>query len=410
MKKAVNLLESVIYWLIIILPFSMAIAPAPKNVFTGLLIASFVALKIIKREKLFTRTGVNLALSVFLAFTCISLFYSANIANTLKGGIFRLLQYIFILMIVAEKIRDKKHIYRILFSVAAGLVLVSIDSFWQVIRGADFIRGYAPVVNIGLVRATASFKDSNTFGIYLSALAPLVLGLSLYHFKGARKIFFTALSLVIISGIVITYSRPTLLAVYLAILFLAIVRKDRLVIGVIILAGLLAPLIMPRSVKNWAKECNYNPLRLLCNDDRIAIYRNTLNMIKEHPVRGVGANNFMESYRYYKEVPEYRNIVTSDYIYAHNNFLHLAGELGLAGLAVFIWFLTALFRRCRRIYTGLNDEFLRIISLSLSACLIAFLVNGLTESSLYSSRVAMTFWYLAGFSLGLAKFVDAHKR
>ena len=38
------------------------------------------------------------------------------------------------------------------------------------------------------------------------------------------------------------------------------------------------------------------------------------------------------------------------------------------------------------------------------ACLIAFLVNGLTESSLYYSRVTLIFWYLVGVSLGLKKF------
>jgi len=403
-------LENIIYWLIVILPFSMAIAPAPKNVFTGILIVCFLALKIIKREKPFISTGVNLPLSIFLALTCISLFYSVSIIDTLKGGILRLLQYIFVFLIMAEKVRDKKHIYRILFSATAGLALVSIDALWQIFLGADFIRGYQPVVNIGLVRATASFKDSNTFGIYLSALAPFVLGLSLYYFKGAKKITFAALSLLILAGIAVTYSRPTLLAVYLAVLFLAVVKKDRLIIGMIVLATLLSPLILPRSVKNWAKECNYNPLRLLCNDDRIAIYRNTLKMIKAHPLNGVGANNFMESYRFYKENPEYRNIVTSDYIYAHNNFLHMAGELGLTGLAVFIWFLGRLFVRNRQIYSGLKDDFLRIVSLSLCACLIAFLVNGLTESSLYSSRVAMIFWYLAGFSLGLEKFLNGDRK
>jgi putative inorganic carbon (HCO3(-)) transporter len=148
----------------------------------------------------------------------------------------------------------------------------------------------------------------------------------------------------------------------------------------------------------------------MCNEDRIAIYRNSINMIKHHPIVGVGANNFMKNYRFYKESPEFRNIVTSEYLYAHNNFLHMAAEIGLIGLGIFIWLLFKSFKECINIYRQLKDPFLKISSLSLSACLIAFLINGLTESSLYSSRVAIVFWYIMGFSLALKRFVDANRQ
>jgi O-antigen ligase len=144
---------------------------------------------------------------------------------------------------------------------------------------------------------------------------------------------------------------------------------------------------------------------MMCNDDRIAIYRNTLNMVKAHPFIGVGANTFMKNYRFYKESPEYRNVVTIDYIYAHNNFLHMAGELGLTGLAVFFWLLYALFKQGFSIYSRLKNDYLKVISLSAMASFAAFLVNGLTESSLYYSRVAPLFWYLAGLTLALKNFL-----
>ena len=154
------------------------------------------------------------------------------------------------------------------------------------------------------------------------------------------------------------------------------------------------------------KGCRLYPVRFMCNDDRIAIFRNSLKMIRQHPLMGVGANTFMKNYQRYKENPEYRNVVTSDYLYAHNNFLHLTAEIGLLGLGVFLWLLYRLFKQGVRIYRKLADNYLKIISLSLIACLLAFLVNGLTESSLYSSRVAMIFWYLAGFLFALDKFAS----
>jgi len=391
------------------MPFTMSIALAPMSVFMGFLIVSFLVKKILKKEQIFTKTSINFALLAFFIINCLSIFHSINFKDSLRGGIVRLLQYIFILSIMAEELKDKKHIWRIVLFLSFGLLLVSFDEIWQVLKGADFIRGYAPIINIGLVRATASFKDANTLGIYLSAIAPLIFGLALYYLKGPKKIAFIFVSLIALIGVVLTYSRPTLLAIYIAFLLLGLARRNKILVSFLIIFLLISPIILPKPVKDWAKSVNYNPLRFMCNDDRIAVYRNSLNMIKAHPIVGLGVNTYMKNYRFYKESPEWRNEITADYMYAHNNFLHMAAEIGLVGLGIFIWVLYKLFKECINIYKSLDDSFLKIISLSLSTSLAAFLINGLTESSLYSSRVAMIFWYMAGFSLALKKFTYANK-
>jgi putative inorganic carbon (HCO3(-)) transporter len=107
----------------------------------------------------------------------------------------------------------------------------------------------------------------------------------------------------------------------------------------------------------------------------------------------------MDNYGKYKNKPEYRGIVTANALYAHNNFLHMAAEIGLLGLGIFFWFLYGLFKQATGNYQNQKEGFMKVATLSAIVCLIAFLVNGFTESSLYSSRVAILFWYLAGFSL-----------
>ena len=405
-KNIIEGLDKAIYWLIIFLPFSIAIAPAPMNVFMGMLIAFFLIKKILKKEHLFTKTAINIPLLLLFVITCLSIVNTISLADTLKGGIFKLLRYIFVFFIMVQELKDKSHVRKIVISMMLGLVFVSLDGIWQLLTGKDFVRGYEPILNIGLLRATASFKDANTFGIYLSALAPVIFGLTLYYYTRHKKLLHLFISILVMIGIILTYSRPTLLAVYLALLFLGIAKKDKILLAILILTILISPFIAPRSVKDWVKACNYNPLRVMCNDDRIAIFRNSINMIKGHPVIGVGANTFMKNYKRYKEVPEWKNIVTSDYCYAHNNFLHMGAEIGFIGLGFFIWLLYKLFSECRYIYISLKEDYLKVVSLSLTACLLAFLVNGLTESSLYYSRVAVLFWYLTGFSLSLKKFAS----
>ncbi len=409
-QRAIKVFDFVIYWTIILIPFSMAIAPAPMNIFMGLLIVSFLAKKILKKERLFTKTALDPPLILLFSITFLSIFYSPDLKDTIRGGIFRLLQYIFVFFIMAEEVRERKHIRNIVWSISLGLILTSANEIFQVLTGKDFIRGYATVINIGIVRATSSFKDANTLGVYLSAISPLLLGLTMFYFKGKEKMFFVMVSLLALVGVVLTYSRPTILALYLILFFFGFVQKNKALITFMVIVTLVSMFIIPKSVKEWARQVEYNPLRLMCNDDRIAVYRNSLNMIKAHPLIGLGANTFMKNYRFYKEKPEYRNVVTIDYIYAHNNFLQMAAEIGLVGLGIFIWMLYKLFQETTEIYQKLGEPYLKIVSLSLVACLVAFLVNGLTESSLYSGRVAMIFWYLAGLAIGLKQFIHADKQ
>jgi O-antigen ligase len=404
MQKPIKVLDFIIYWSIVLLPFSIAISAAPMSVFMALLITAFLTKKLLTKKPLFSPSAINIPLFILFAITCLSLVNAVNYRDSIKGGILRLLQYIFVFFIVVQELKDKKYIIKILFSVCSGLALVSFDGLWQVVTGKDFIRGYGPVINLGLVRATASFKDSNLMGIYLSAFAPLAFGMTINYFKGEAWVFISLLSLLSLAGIALTYSRPTLLATYIALLFLGLAGKKKSLVVILTAILLAAPFILPGSIKKWAKEVDYNPVRFMCNDDRIAVYRNSLNMIKAHPFLGVGANNYMKQYKRYKETVEYRNVVTLDYMYAHNNFIHLASEIGLLGLAVFLWLLYKLFRECALIYRSLKESYLKMLALSLIAALIAFLVNGLTESSLYSSRVAIIFWYLMGFIFALAKF------
>jgi len=404
-SRVIKFFDSILSISIVLLPFSMAIANAPLNIFSGIIVASYLLKKAALKQPIRLDTKVAFPLFIFFFITCISIVNSVDLKDTLKGGIGRLFWYISILFILSESIANIRLLKKIFTSVCLGLGLTVINEIWQIVVGKDFIRGYEPIINIGLIRATASFPDANVLGTYLSALAPLLFGLTLYYYKGMKKALLVLLSLLVVIGIVVTYSRPTLLATYIVFLFFSIIRKDKRLLIALLILLLTAPLLAPRPVKEWARQNNYNPLRVMCNDDRIAIYRNSFNMIKSHPFLGVGANTFMKNYRHYKEKPEYLNQVTSDYCYAHNNFFQMAAEIGLVGLAVFAWFLYTLFKFLFRVYTGLRDEFLKITCLSLIAAEMSFLINGLTESSFYSSRIAVIFWYFAGICLGLKIFI-----
>jgi putative inorganic carbon (hco3(-)) transporter len=407
--KMLGVLDFIIYWSIVIMPFSVAIAPGIANTFIGFFSVLFIIKKLITRQAFSTDRLTLVFFWLFFAASAISIINSVSYSASF-GGIIKLLKYILIFLVCSEEIRDKKHISRIIIAICFGICLAAIDALWQMVFGYDFIHRIAIQAAIGLPRPTAAFPNPNVFGIYMTALTPLIFGLTFFYFKGKRKIVMFFVSVLGLLGICLTLSRGAGLGIYLAILFLSIAKKKKLL--TLILVGILIglPFVLPKNIKQWAKEVNYNPLVLIYNQDRISIYSNTINMIKHHPFIGVGLNTFSKNYGKYKTEAAEKYCHTADTIYAHNIYLQTAGEVGLLGLAMFLLFLFQVFRRALLVWRRLSDEYLKITALSLIACLIAFLVNGLTETSLYYPRVVMIFWYLIGISLSLNRLAKESQR
>ena len=402
--RILQVLDFIIYWSIIIMPFSVAIAPAIANTFIGLFSGAFLISKLLKKEPLSINKTILLSFICLIIISLFSFINSVNYASSIQG-IVKLLKYLLIFAVCSQAIKDKEHIKKIVFSVCCGVSLSAMDALWQFFFGYDFIHRIALHHNIGIPRVSAAFPNPNLLGIYMSAFIPLAAGLTILYFKGKNKLLMSLVTILALSGIFLTFSRGAGVAIYLAILFLSIAGKKKLLVSFLIAVLLIFPFVMPKDIKKWAKEVNYNPVVFMLNRDRISIYNNTINMIKHHPFVGVGVNTFSLNYGKYKtqSAEEYEH--TPDTFYGHNIYLHMAGETGLLGLAVFFWFLFLIFKNAANSYIKLEDGYLRAVSLSLVAGLIAFLINGLTETSLYNARVAMVFWYLIGISLSLKGFV-----
>lgn len=406
--KILKFLDFSIYWSIVIMPFSVAIAPGLANTFIGFFIAFFIIKRLLFRQAFSTDGLALIFFGLFFLVSLISIFNSVSLATSLKG-ISKLIKDILILLACSEEIRDRKHLSRIIFAICFGVCLSSLDALWQMISGYDFIRHNAIQSALALPRPTAAFPNPNVFGIYMSALTPLIFGLTFFYFKGKNRLLMSLVSLLALCGVFLTLSRGSGLGVYLAMLFLSIINKKKMITLILIGVVIISPFLMPRNIKQWIKEINYNPVLFIYEPVRISIAMNTINMVKQHPFIGVGVNTFSRNYGKYKTEQAEKYFHTPDTIYAHNTYLQMAGEIGLLGLSAFLLFLFQIFRRVFNASRRLKDQYLKVAGLSLPASLIAFLINGFTETSLYYSRIAMIFWFLLGMSLALNRFTNQGK-
>jgi len=406
-ERALKASNFLIQWSIIMIPFAVAISPAMANTFIGFMTFFYLLKKFLNLpQRSFFKTPIDTPFLLIVIFSGLSFINSVDLSDSIHG-MMKWVKYAFIFLACAEEIRDIRQVKRVVYSSLFGVALIGLDGLFQLKFGFDFIRGYGLQSSpIDLTRATASFPNPNIMGIYLSALAPLVIGLALFHKTDKKeKFLFVFAALLAALGVYLTFSRGSGLGLFFALFFLGVFKRSKALIACLLILLVIFSFVMPQKIKDWTKDIRYNPLVFLFNQDRVSIYRNTLNMIRHHPFIGVGVNTFSKNYAKYKlkEAEEYHP--TMDKTYSHNMYLQMGGEIGLLGLLAFLWLLFRFFKDNLRTQRSLKDHFLRVTCMSLFACVLAFLINGMTETSLYYSRISMIFWYLMGCSLALRKFI-----
>jgi heptosyltransferase-3 len=136
-------------------------------------------------------------------------------------------------------------------------------------------------------------------------------------------------------------------------------------------------------------------LRDLSMLERFYLWESAANMAKDHPLLGVGPGNFKRFYATGYILPEAREPYL---VHAHNDFLQMAAETGIAGLAAFLYLFGVLLRLNLSCYRQERENFLAL------GCFLAtagFLAHGLTEFNFGNSAVTRLFWFLQGLAAAM---------
>ena len=137
---------------------------------------------------------------------------------------------------------------------------------------------------------------------------------------------------------------------------------------------------------------------------RLQLWANTLDMVRDHPLLGVGIGNWQFLYPRYDR----GQIISSGAAprRPHNDFLWIASELGLPGLAVYLWIAGLALFACVRLMRSAGSRTDFWMPLCLSASVAGILV--LAGFSFPRERIAVSalFWFL----LAAIALLDARDR
>jgi len=389
-NKCLTLLEKAIYWEIILIPFVASFSSAAVNVFIGLLIATFIIKRTLSGDFNIFKPPLSLPFGLLFIFSLFSIFNSTNYASSIQG-LTKLIKYGSLIFILASEIKDKAHVKKIVIASLFGLLLASLDGIYQLIFGVDFFRHKPYDTVLGLARLKAAFPHTNIFAGYLALFVPVALIMFRYYLKGKKQIITGIISFLGLFCLVFTFSRSAVFGVWLGLFLVSLTKKDWLPVIILMSMVLIAPFIAPKGISDWTKSTS-STAELLLNKERFALYETSLNMIRQHPLMGIGVNTYCINYQRYKLHDTVEGTEGTQW-YAHNSYLQMASEIGLFCFFSFLYLLFKIFNSTRQFVRKSEDGFLKISSLGLLIGIFAFLIHGLTESNLYYPKIAVLFWF-----------------
>ncbi len=126
---------------------------------------------------------------------------------------------------------------------------------------------------------------------------------------------------------------------------------------------------------------------------RLAMWRHTLDLIRDHPLLGVGPGSWKRAYPPYDQRAMIRR--DSSPRRPHNDYLWIAAEHGLLGLAIYFWLLLAAFRRLLTMARS-PDPFLRLAAPLFALTLLSTLGHAVFSFPKEQPQAAMFPYLLFG--------------
>jgi len=326
----------------------------------------FLAQGRLQRSRVTRPARGTVPLLCYVVFIGLSLF----VASDTELAFFELCLFVELLLLYMLVVKTTVSESEVLFLARMLILAVAIESvliiaLWAGMGHFSFM-GVKTRVDENLVtditRIGGTLGSPNDVAAVLSLGLILAAGTAVAPVKRAYRVIAVIALVLGVTGLILTFSRggSSGFLLGLAIVVLAAKRRRLITWKAPIAACVVVLLICAAFSDTLAR-------RLLEDDNGAAQSRFPLmslasRMIADHPLMGVGANNFgvaMEPYL----APEF----SGEFLYAvHNRYLLVWSETGIGGLAAFLWFLLATLYRAFRCWR-FRDPVLSTLAIACAA-------------------------------------------
>ena len=284
----------------------------------------------------------------------------------------------------------------------AGLLIWSVRERFQVAGWLDFLVALGLGMSLfslyhyffigvventgGVDRVLAIYHSPNALALFLGRILPisfflLILARSARHWQKALYATTTvALTLVV----VLTFSRGAWLGLAAALILVLVIRGHWRWLWASVGAMALAVAGL------WAIGGADRIASAITNAQRLNVWQSAVTMIRDHPIAGVGLDNFLYQYRERYILPG--ALSEPDISHPHNIVLDFWLRAGVLGVVAMAWLQVNFWRRGLRIVRA-SDPLAAVLALALLAGMTDFLVHGLIDNAFFLVDLAVVFWF-----------------
>jgi hypothetical protein len=357
-----------------------------------------------------------LPIGVFLLFNFVSAVFAVKIFWALKFTL-KLAGSVLIYLVVVDVINSEsriKKVFYVLFITSFIVAAIGIAErfFPETIRLALslFSTGLAYLPQGNTLRVKSTFVYPNVFAMYLEIIILLVTGYVLSVTSKLEKSVLVIILLVLTEALVLTYSRGGMLGLYAGLFVFWLLcgktdflkeykiklEKVVLMISLVFLITTLFDAVFMLRLRN-AFDVTDNPTR-----ERFYLWLTATHILAEHPVLGVGPDNFRWVYsdKYALMSPFSSFEVVGGIPNQHTNefFLEMFADLGLTGGLIFIWLVfRIMITQLKKIRQYKMTE-LQITMVSILCVFVAYFTHGLIDYFWHFQSLMLLFWICLGLN------------
>jgi O-antigen ligase len=389
-------LERAAFWCAAASSVAILFSIAASQILLGFAIVALLGC----RDKL-RLPSVWVPLAVFLGGTALALALSGYPA----AGLPQIKKFYVYLMlpVVYSVVREARQARWLTLAWSAAAAIGAADALVQFLRkiqeahlsGKTFYEYYVSG------RITGFMSHWETFGGEQMIVLLMLAAFLMFSPSARRSALWLGLAAaaLLATALLLGYTRGVWLGTVAGALYL-IWRRKRLLLLAVPAALALVLWLNPGAVRTRF-ESGFEPnKRLDSNQFRVVCWRTGWQMIKAHPVFGLGPEIVRMKFMEYVPADIPRPLPEGWYGHLHNVFIHYAAERGiptaLALVAALVWMLRDFARALGRLQPGRGDE--RFLLDGAVAVVIAVVISGMFEVNLGDSEVLTMF--LAVVALG----------
>ncbi|MBZ0309970.1 MAG: O-antigen ligase family protein, partial [Anaerolineae bacterium] len=287
---------------------------------------------------------------------------------------------------------DRRAIIRLVDALILAGLVVAIIGLWTFFQGEGVITAEA-----GTRRLASVYGSPNNVGLFLGRCIPFVLSYLIITTDHSRRILAGIILPIMLVVVMLSQSAGAIfIGVPVAIItvLLLVWRQHIRKIVITVVAAAAGLFLISLQSARFARVLDFTSGT---NFFRLRVWQSALNIIHDHPLTGLGLDQFLYAFRSAYILPDAWQ--EPNLSHPHNLILDFWTRLGFGGVLILVWLQIAFWEKAVRVYRQARtrqNSYLFAIIVGTIGTMANLVSHGLIDNSIFVQDLSLIFVLLLG--------------